>query len=355
MTREAFYGIDKVAYLFGCGLPGAEKREQPEEAVRQWCAYELLRAYGIKVTDIEFEHPVKVGSKNYRIDILVSRHGVPVLVVECKPRDFTKHPKAMDQAISYADARNIRAEFALYTNGDAWHVKRRIREEWVPAPDLPKRVDRNGSEPITELLRALKDSGPLLCKLGDPLVGQDAHDFLGAMQTFFYGTNLLTQDINQDLCVATDNLLRSLWAAGDPPYQCGKFSTAQAHLEKYRKHADLGFEIVLGRDSLWSEMKYLHASLVTMVDGAKGLNSGDLLVLRLATALLDYGQSLREVKKPRSYPPLGSTVHEPLRDYLSYALAVHLNVSLPDPLDNIWIGDMRRYCLAAWKEHVEEK
>ncbi len=197
----------------------------------------------------------------------------------------------MAQAISYAYAQNIRAEFAVYTNGDAWHVKRRIREKWVSVPDLPKGVDQDGAVPITELLWTLKALNPLLCKLGEPLVGEDARNFLGAMQAFFYGTNLLTQDINQDLRIATDNLLRSLWAAGDPSYQAGKFSTAQVHFEKYRKQANIGFEIVPGGDALWVEMKYLYANLMTMVEGVKGLNSGDLLVLRLATALLDYTAS----------------------------------------------------------------
>jgi hypothetical protein len=354
MAREAFYEVDKSAYLLGYGLPGAEKRDQPEEVVRQWCAFELIRAYGIKITEIEFEHPVKVGSKNYRIDILVTRGGTPAVVVECKPRDYTNHAKAMEQAISYADAQSIRAEFALYTNGETWHVKRRIRESWVSVPDLPTHVNHNGTEPITELLRALKRLNPILCKLGQPLAGQDAHHFLGAMQAFFAGATLLTQDINQDLGYATDNLLRSLLAAGDSPYQCGKFSTALIHFEKYRKQASIGFEILPGRDSLRVEMKHLYAHLLTMVEGTDGLSSADLLILRLATALLDYGQSLREVKKPKAYPPLAGSVHDSLRDYLRYALAVHLNVSLPDPLDKISAGDIRGYCLPAWMEHVKE-
>jgi hypothetical protein len=223
MAREKFYEIDKSAYLFGYGLPTANNRKQPEEAVRQWCAFELIRTYGIKVSEIEFEHPVKVGSKNYWIDILVSRKGAPAVVVECKTRDYSRHAKGMAQAISYAGAQTIQAEFAVYTNGDAWHVRRRVRKEWVPIPDLPQHVDQSAAEPITELLQTLKTLNPLLYKLGEPIAGEDAHDFLGAMQAFFIGRNLLTQNINHDLGIATDNLLRSLWAAGDPRYQCGKF------------------------------------------------------------------------------------------------------------------------------------
>jgi hypothetical protein len=102
-------------------------------------------------------------------------------------------------------------------------------------------------------------------------------------------------------------------------------------------------------------MKYVRAGLIFIVEGTKGVASADWLVLRLATALLHYGQSLREVRRPKSYATIGPTVHEPLGDYLDYALTVHLNVSLPDPLDNISRADIRHYCEAAWKEHVEEK
>lgn len=47
MAREPFYEIPKSPYLFGYGMLAADTREQPEEEVRQWCAYELMRAYGI--------------------------------------------------------------------------------------------------------------------------------------------------------------------------------------------------------------------------------------------------------------------------------------------------------------------
>jgi hypothetical protein len=313
------------------------------------------QGYGIKIPEIEFEHPVKVGSKNYRIDILISRRDAPTAVVECKPRNFKKHSAAMAQAISYADAQNIRAEFAIYTNGETWHVKRRIRQEWVPVSDLPREIDRNGTEPVTELLRAMSVLNPLLCKLGETLVGKDAHDFLGAMQEFFHGRNLLTEDIDQDLRFATDNLLRSLWAAGDDHYQTGKFRAAQLHFEKYRKEADIGIEMAPAGDSMWMELKYLYAGLMHIVERTKGVVLENLLVLRLATSLVDYCRGLREVRKPKLYPPLGPSVHDPLRDYLRYALTVHLNVSLPDPLDKIWLGDIRAYCAPAWKAHLEER
>jgi len=115
MTRKAFYEIEKAAYLFGKGGTTNPDRNKPEEAVRQWAAYELLRAYGIAISEIAFERPVRVGSKKYSIDILVSHQGVPFIVVECKLRTDAKAADGMAQAISYADAQNIQAEFAVYT------------------------------------------------------------------------------------------------------------------------------------------------------------------------------------------------------------------------------------------------
>lgn len=355
MTRERFYEIDTTAYLFGHGTRSAENRDQPEEAVRQWCAYELIRAYGIKVSALGFERSVKVGSKTYRIDILVCRDGVPAVVVECKPRSFTKHEEAMAQAVSYADAQIIQAEFAVYTNGNTWQVKRRLPQGWVAVPDLPHEIDYIATRPITDFLRTLAELNPLLYKLGEPLAGKDARSYLSAMQVFFHGTNLLTEDVHQDLRFGTDDLLRVLCACGDTHYQSSKFCIAEAQFGRYCKQVGIGLQIVPHRDSMWQEMRYLHGGLMTMIEATKVLVGADILVLRLYAALLDYGLSLREVHTPKAYPPLGQRVYGPLRDYLSYALNVHLNSSLPDPLDTISIGDIRGYCLPAWKARACEE
>lgn len=355
MARHRFYEVLEGAFLFPEKVKESDEQKNPEEAVRQWCAYELIRAYGINITDIEFEHPVKVGSKTYRTDILVTHHGRPIAIVECKKQGFKKHDEAMAQAISYADSQGLHAEFAVYTNGEEWHVKRRVRQEWVAIPDLPRHVDAQGSEPITELLCAMAKVDPLLYQLGQTLTGQDAKDFLSALQKLFYGNNLLTEDIDKDLRFAMDNLLRCLWAGGDDHYQDGKFRTARASFEAFRKRANIGYELYADGESLWVEMRQLHAGLMQIVDGTQGVAVGNLLVLRLAAALTHYGQRLRDVKKPKAYPPLGQDIHDPLRDYLGYALTVHLNVSLPDPLDKIWSGDVRHYCEAGWRAHLEEE
>jgi hypothetical protein len=81
MTRKPIYHLRKEAYLFPDQVQRSDERKQLEEPVRQWCAHELIRAYGIMVSDLELERPVRMGSRNgsksHRIDILVLRDGSP--------------------------------------------------------------------------------------------------------------------------------------------------------------------------------------------------------------------------------------------------------------------------------------
>jgi len=123
MMRNAFYEIDPKAFILRPTISDDWSIVNPEEVVRQWCAFELIRAYCISVTDLAFEYTVSVGSKTYRIDIVVLQDGKPWAVVECKKREYVKHDHAMAQAISYADSQNVHAEYAVYTNGDVWRVR----------------------------------------------------------------------------------------------------------------------------------------------------------------------------------------------------------------------------------------
>jgi hypothetical protein len=349
MQRELFYEVKREAYLFPDQSLKDGDQDHPEEAVRQWCAYELIRAYGIPITDLEFERPVRVGSKTYRIDILVSRCGVPWGIIECKEPGHDKPAEGIAQAISYADAQEIRAEFAVYTNGKTWHVQRRVLQKWIVVVDLPHHgIDPAGAQ-ITELFNALQELAPLLYKLDDPIEGDNARRFLSAMQVFFCGVNLLNQDINRNLLEATDNLLRVLASSGDSHYQFGKLATAQNCFELFRKEIGHTLEIcpMTGRDPLCVEMQFLHVALMNVVEGSNDLTTCDTFVLRLNTALLEYGRSQRDPQIP--YPPIGPSLHHALRDYLRYALSIYLNAILPDPLDNIGIGDMKCYCHSAWE------
>jgi hypothetical protein len=357
MTRQPFYEVSEPAYLFPAQSRPADARKQLEEPVRQWCAYELIRAYGINIGELEFERPVRVGSKSYRIDILISRRKVPWVVVECKEPKHTKIEEGVSQGISYADAQEIQAEYVVYTNCQAWQVRRRIGKEWVTVPDLPQQVAGETVEPLTEVLRGIRRAAPLLHKLDDAIEGEDARLFLTAMQEFFVGSNIFTDGVDQDLLIATDNLLRVLaMADAHPDYRFGKLEAAKSHFESYRKRAGFPFEIcsATGRETIRQEIRYLYASVLGMIERARGLVGSDVLVLRVGVALLAYGQHQGDPKRP--YPLLASNLHQAIRAYLSYALAIHLNTSLPDPLDKILVGDLKEYCRSAWEElRAEER
>jgi hypothetical protein len=195
----------------------------------------------------------------------------------------------------------------------------------------------------------------LLHKLDEAIEGEDARLFLRGMQHFFIGSNVLTHEVDQDLRIATDNLLRVLALAdAHLAYRVGKLETARSHFEAYRKRAGFPLEIcpMTGRDTIHQEMRYLHASLLSMIEDAQGLIGCEVLVLRIGVALLAYGQDQDEPK--RLYPLIGSNVHHAVRDYLSYAIALHFNANLPDTLDDIWVGDMKEYCRPAWEELGKE-
>ena len=108
-VRLSFYSPPRAAYLFASKLSAQGGANEREEPVRQWCAFELMRAYGIMIVDLSFEEEVRVGSKIYRIDILVRRNGLPWIVVECKEPKHKKHDEGLDQAVSYAGAVTVSA------------------------------------------------------------------------------------------------------------------------------------------------------------------------------------------------------------------------------------------------------
>lgn len=351
MNRHPFYEIPPGTYLFPEAVRSAYAQKQLEEPVRQWCAFELMRAYGISIEQLVFEYKIRVGSKFYRADIAILQNGRPWAVVECKEPGHAKHDDAIDQAVSYANAEVVRATFAVYTNGRVWHVRRRIGDQWMPVPDLPSPLPAGAALLLVQLLRTQNAVAPLLHKLGEPLEREDARRLLCAMQQFFNGMTLLTLGSSKDLLAATDNLLRVLSGVHlHANYRLGKVAAAASHFEAFRKQAGYSGEIPppTGTADIQEELQYLHVAVLDMVEGIGSLGVPDGLLLRLAAALLEYGRSQRDPRP--AYPRIGNNVHDALRAYLSCGMAINLNASLPDPLDFISCQDLKDYCEAAWSQ-----
>lgn len=347
MQRQPFYQIPKTAWLH---VKAQETSTQPEEIVRQWCLHEMIRAYGVCITDLRSEASAKVGSRNYRIDILIQRDGKPWIVVECKRREHTDHQKAMEQAISYADAQRIQAEFAVYTNGDVWDVRRRIRTGWVPVIDLPIIGGVTANCDLVDHLRVLRSIQPVLYNLDSPIKGTEAARLLSAMQRFFNGSHSWCYAQDQGLRDAADNLLRVFANPGlHLNYLFGKLIHAVSCLQAHAKNHGLTFHsIKIGPQStLSNELRFAKAQWQDLAALSKNLQAADVPLIHLISALLDYGQTLPS--SVRKYPPITSAIHTRLREYLDSTLLIHFGLGLPDVSDELLTSDLRDYCKDSWQ------
>jgi len=52
----------------------------------------------------------------------------------------------MKQAISYANADSIQAEFFVFTDGNIWQIKRNTAAGWVNYPNIPSLKNNNQTE-----------------------------------------------------------------------------------------------------------------------------------------------------------------------------------------------------------------
>jgi len=302
------------------------------------------------VTDLSFEAKAQVGSKTYRIDILIKRDGEPWIVVECKRSDHAAHDKAMEQAISYADAQRIQAEFAIYTNGDVWHVRRHAADGWVPVLDLPAMSEAATNHQLVDHLRVLQSMMPMLHMLDQEIKGRDAARFLGAMKRYFDGAYSWCYGQDRRLLHAVDNLLRVI---ADPSlhidFRFGKLKEAVSCLDRFAGDRGLHLELQLSTSqaTLDSELRFISAQWQSLIVSSDDLGARDTPLVSLIAALLDYGQSLPSTA--RKYHSITPAIHSKLRVYLATTLVTHFGLNLPDIGDEIPTSDLRAYCEDAWK------
>jgi hypothetical protein len=354
LYRRPFYEIPRSAYLY-VGPPVLDaKTDEPEEAVRQWCAFELMRAYGFSINDLNFEAQVRVGSKTCRIDILVLRDGMPWIVVECKAPN-SGGDKAIEQALSYADSPRIEAEYVLYTDGSDWQVRRRLKGRWEPVLDLPSaRFEVAGSIDITHLFAAFADVAPLLYKLDETIEGKEAKCFLDALQRFFCGWNLLTDGVAKQLTYCADNLLRVLGLPdAHHDYRSEKYNHARAEFCRFQTKHGLGWEVhpIAGDVGVSTGFAELRSAVLQAIEATSKSAGPDVLILRVIAGLLDYGVKAERSKNP--FPRLPANIHHALREFLQYQFKTKFDAVLPDPVDQLITSDFKSYCGRAWEESLK--
>lgn len=98
----------------------------PEERVRQWFIGVLSTEFGVPVHLMMSESSFKLGSKQFRADIVVyGRNAQPLAVVECKRPEVELKAEVLDQAICYNMVLNVK--YIIITNGTSTFIA--VREE----------------------------------------------------------------------------------------------------------------------------------------------------------------------------------------------------------------------------------
>lgn len=126
-----------------------QRRDTPEERVRQEILKSLVREYGYKKDQIQVEYSIKFGSNRKAVDIAIwepsKEHTQEnaFIIVECKdPKTKSKGKKdGVDQMLSYAAA-CANAQYGMWTNGDELLAYRFLMDEdgkraHEPVADLP--------------------------------------------------------------------------------------------------------------------------------------------------------------------------------------------------------------------------
>lgn len=340
MTRLPFYKVDKVAWLFTPANPG------PEEEVRQWCLHELLRCYGVEIGNIVTEWPVKVGRSPHRADIVIfTAPDKPYCVIECKEPGHKKHEVAINQAISYARAGNGKAQFAIYTNGDEWLVRRRIGEDWLPVNDLPHfhQIKINGG--FEELAVSCSQLLPLLYWLDRPVPAKFAAVYFEALHEVFVSTNIVPLGTDSNLDHVLEALLRILPEITNAEgYISEKMGVVYRTLKDYSDAH--GAPMMPYKPGTPAEIAHDCIRVLTLyLENSKDRQSMDLAALRLLENLLRYYCGVSHKLK---YRDIEVDVQHSLREYLDLGLKLNLNSSLPDRADINGMKSLRSRAEPVW-------
>ena len=113
-----------------------QRRDTPEERVRQEILKSLVREYGYKKEQIEVEFSIKFGSNRKAVDVAIWQPGQAhtqenlFIIVECKdPKTKSRGKKdGVDQMLSYAAA-CANVAYGMWTNGDELLTFRFVMDE----------------------------------------------------------------------------------------------------------------------------------------------------------------------------------------------------------------------------------
>jgi hypothetical protein len=344
MLPRVFFEVPESAYLF-------KRTITPEEKVRQWALFELLSTYGVHINDIEIEKPVKVGTRTHRADIIISQNQVPYIVIECKRQEEDDLSSCLDQAISYASADSIKAEYAICTNSLIWAVRRKVERDWVIVPDIPPRIRQQvRCTNLLDFVHISQSLMPLLYWLYRPVPKEYAQYFLG-LHNFFASYVIFMEDVNPILWDATESLLRvhkhdvTLMS----PYSSKKMQEACKGFISY--FTSIGVESQIQEplnfyDETRSMTSLLLYNFSELAKNSYGLRYGEARFIRFITSLLQY---LMHASEAGEYLDIPITLVNEFKFFIEWLCENRLGVVFPDDLDEL-VADVENLCESAWKE-----
>lgn len=347
MRRIPFYTIPEEAYLL-------VKREspgpRPEEAVRQWVVYELIRAYGYPLYALTVEAPVRSGSGHSRVDILIRRDGKPWALVECKRPEFRKGKEALDQAIAYAKLNGSAVEYVVYTNGTDWHVQRRIGEGWMTVQDLPRFSESSAALQAECCFEDLvRIAGPLH-QLDKSLSGDEAVRLMSRLGRMFAASSQFTEAFSHDLVRCAEFVFRVAQNINDRTGDdFGDLAKAWKAVGSYQA-AISGIapqSTGLTGEALENELHYfaIHLEHLARTHGLGQSADGYLIDLLLAAS--EWRRSCHPAV--RVFPETGRPFAVSLRRVLETACASGLGVRLPLESDSMAVAGLRSACKGGWE------
>lgn len=88
----------------------------PEEWVRQNFLRHLVQVEHYPASLIAVEKEIRLGELKKRCDIVIYKHSVPWMIVECKEPDTYLNEKVLQQILGYN--MSLKVKYLLLTNGD---------------------------------------------------------------------------------------------------------------------------------------------------------------------------------------------------------------------------------------------
>lgn len=275
----------------------------------------------------------------------------------CKRWDEKKKLLGMQQALSYADTNTMKAKYAVYTNGDVWEVKRKMGDNWIDIPDLPKIVDEEYRIELDVLVHSINDFKPAFYWFTQSVPASSAKTYFDCLQVLINGSTYPLNYLDNNLLFGTDNLLRVICAkGGHPNYLHGKMVAACKSYSAYfnsRLGQSIGNEYI-NDEELWHLTAVFQMRFESLVEDTRGINSEEAHFVRFITTLFQYLKLQIQLRGKREFfVDVPAVLTREFQSLVVFLFQVHLGVGFPDPVLEQNCSNMRSLCSDAWEKFKE--